>query len=78
MVRVYFFSPKANKILELYLELVPPGESQRLIGKWENSNDSRITSLEWLNAHDESLILVGSDDGSLRAWKPDYEKGKPK
>ena len=54
------------------------GETQRLIGKYENSNDSRITCVEWLNSHDDSLVMIGSDDGSIRVWKPDYEKGKPK
>lgn len=48
------------------------------MGRWENSNDSRITSVEWLNSHDESLAMVGGDDGSVRVWRPDYEKGKPK
>ena len=58
--------------------VTPAGESHKVIGKWENSNDSRITSLEWVNAHDESLIMVGGDDGSLRFWHYNSEKGKPK
>ncbi|XP_069683368.1 regulatory-associated protein of mTOR [Periplaneta americana] len=32
------------------------------------SKVSRITSLEFVNCHDVSLLLVGSDDGSLRLW----------
>ena len=54
------------------------GESQRIIGKWDNSNDCRITTIEWVNAHDESLVMIGGDDGSIRIWKSDGEKGKPK
>jgi len=42
----------------------------------DNSNDSRITSIEWMNCHDESVIGVGADDGSVRVWKPDYDGGK--
>ena len=32
------------------------------------SKASRITSLEFVNNHDVSLLLVGSDDGSVRLW----------
>ncbi|XP_076243064.1 regulatory associated protein of MTOR complex 1 isoform X2 [Calliopsis andreniformis] len=30
---------------------------------------SRITSLEFINAHDVTLLMAGSDDGSIRLWK---------
>lgn len=36
------------------------------------SKVSRITSLEFLNAHDSALLLAGSDDGSIRVWKNYY------
>ncbi|PSN48417.1 Regulatory-associated protein of mTOR [Blattella germanica] len=35
---------------------------------YERSKASRITSLEFVNSHDVSLLLVGSDDGSIRLW----------
>lgn len=30
---------------------------------------SRITALEFINAHDVTLLMAGSDDGSVRIWK---------
>ncbi|KAK0077123.1 hypothetical protein PV325_004412 [Microctonus aethiopoides] len=33
------------------------------------SKMSRITSLEYINAHDVSFLMTGSDDGSVRVWK---------
>lgn len=30
---------------------------------------SRITALEFINAHDITLLMAGSDDGSVRVWK---------
>lgn len=30
---------------------------------------SRITSVEFMNSHDVSLLMTGSDDGSVRVWK---------
>ncbi|KAK9301643.1 hypothetical protein QLX08_006065 [Tetragonisca angustula] len=30
---------------------------------------SRITALEFINAHDVTLLMAGSDDGSVRVWK---------
>ncbi|RLU18249.1 hypothetical protein DMN91_008605 [Ooceraea biroi] len=30
---------------------------------------SRVTALEFINSHDLSLLLAGSDDGSVRVWK---------
>ncbi|XP_046991838.1 regulatory-associated protein of mTOR isoform X1 [Schistocerca americana] len=32
------------------------------------SKQSRITSLDFVNGHDVSLLLVGSDDGTVRLW----------
>nr|CAD7603780.1 unnamed protein product [Timema genevievae] len=32
------------------------------------SRNSRITSLDFINNHDVSLLLVGSDDGTIRVW----------
>lgn len=32
------------------------------------SKESRITSMEFVNSHDASLLLVASDDGSVRLW----------
>ncbi|XP_012221005.1 regulatory-associated protein of mTOR isoform X2 [Linepithema humile] len=34
-----------------------------------NNAKSRITALEFINPHDLSLIMAGSDDGSVRIWK---------
>jgi WD40 repeat protein len=28
-----------------------------------------VTSLSWINESYESLLLVGSDDGSVKVWK---------
>ncbi|XP_014234805.1 regulatory-associated protein of mTOR [Trichogramma pretiosum] len=33
---------------------------------------SRISSLQFLNSHDVALLMVGSDDGSIRVWKNYY------
>ncbi|XP_015588597.1 regulatory-associated protein of mTOR isoform X3 [Cephus cinctus] len=30
---------------------------------------SRVTALEFINAHDVTLLMAGSDDGSVRIWK---------
>ena len=39
--------------------------------KFHNGNPraSRITTLSWINAADDSLLLVGSDDGMVRVWQ---------
>ncbi|CAG7784958.1 unnamed protein product [Allacma fusca] len=58
------------------VSLYEMGESQKLVNKWENSNDARITSIEWVNSHDDSLVMVGADDGTVRIWNPDGEKPK--
>lgn len=34
-----------------------------------NKVKSRVTALEFINSHDLSLLLAGSDDGSVRVWK---------
>lgn len=36
----------------------------------------RVTSLEFVNAHDRSLVLIGYDDGSLRLWRPPRDRGE--
>ncbi|KAJ3644718.1 hypothetical protein Zmor_022428 [Zophobas morio] len=33
-------------------------------------SSSRITALEWINAHDVAMLMVASDDGSVKVWKP--------
>lgn len=35
----------------------------------QQSKLARITSMEFLNGHDDALLLVGSDDGSCRIWR---------
>ncbi|XP_015778065.1 PREDICTED: regulatory-associated protein of mTOR-like [Acropora digitifera] len=34
-----------------------------------NPKISRITSMDFLNAHDLTLLLTGTDDGSVRVWR---------
>lgn len=34
-----------------------------------NKTKSRVTALEFINSHDLSLLMAGSDDGSVRIWK---------
>jgi len=34
----------------------------------ENSKNTRMTSILWINERNNSLLLVGCDDGSVRAW----------
>lgn len=36
-------------------------------GTW-NRNVSRITTLDLVNAHDNTMLLAGSEDGSVRLW----------
>ena len=41
-----------------------------------NSNSNRvaqITSLDYINAHEDALLLVACDDGTLRLYK-DYDE----
>jgi WD40 repeat protein len=33
------------------------------------SIDSNITDMAWINESSDSLLAVGSDDGSLRIWR---------
>ncbi|OWF51799.1 regulatory-associated protein of mTOR-like isoform X1 [Mizuhopecten yessoensis] len=35
----------------------------------ENPKHTKITSIEFLNAHDDTLMLTGSDDGAVRIWR---------
>ena len=44
-----------------------------------NSNSSRvaqITSLDYVNAHEDALLLVACDDGTLRLYKDYDENGE--
>uniref|UniRef100_UPI00358F8B59 regulatory-associated protein of mTOR isoform X2 n=1 Tax=Myxine glutinosa TaxID=7769 RepID=UPI00358F8B59 len=34
-----------------------------------NPRYSRITAMEFINSHDVSLLLTGTDDGAIRIWK---------
>lgn len=34
-----------------------------------NKVKSRITALEFINSHDLTLLMAGSDDGSVQIWK---------
>lgn len=36
-------------------------------GYWSRGS-SRITALDFINPHDVSLLLVGSEDGAVRVW----------
>lgn len=29
-----------------------------------------MTALEWVNAHDMAMLMVASDDGGIRLWRP--------
>lgn len=42
----------------------------RRYGSFENlhPSHSRMTSMEWVNEAQESLLLTGSDDGVVRVW----------
>lgn len=33
-----------------------------------NRATHRITSLDFINEHDNTMLLVGSEDGSVRVW----------
>uniref|UniRef100_A0A1B0CH83 Raptor N-terminal CASPase-like domain-containing protein n=1 Tax=Lutzomyia longipalpis TaxID=7200 RepID=A0A1B0CH83_LUTLO len=39
-------------------------------GMATQSRYARVTSLEFINAHDRSLVLVGYEDGCVRLWRP--------
>ncbi|XP_072382819.1 regulatory-associated protein of mTOR [Diabrotica undecimpunctata] len=32
--------------------------------------NSKITSMEWINSHDIGMLMVASDDGGIKLWKP--------
>ncbi|RWS30053.1 regulatory-associated protein of mTOR-like protein [Leptotrombidium deliense] len=42
-----------------------------LLGTYSNHNPSptRISSMELINAHDETILMLACDDGSVRLWK---------
>lgn len=46
------------------------------VGQFRNQNEkpSRITSLSWINPHDDALLLAGSDDGVVRVWSSPCEQ----
>ncbi|KAK3091702.1 hypothetical protein FSP39_022003 [Pinctada imbricata] len=35
----------------------------------ENAKSTRITSMDFINPHDNTLLLCGSDDGAVRLWR---------
>ncbi|XP_072037046.1 regulatory-associated protein of mTOR-like isoform X3 [Amphiura filiformis] len=35
----------------------------------QNPKNSRITSMDFLNSHDVTLVMTGSDDGAVRIWR---------
>ncbi|ELU10886.1 hypothetical protein CAPTEDRAFT_199386 [Capitella teleta] len=35
----------------------------------KNPRHTRITALDFINAHDRALVLTGADDGSVRVWR---------
>ena len=39
------------------------------IKKSSLSVDSNVTDMAWINESSDSLLAVGSDDGSLRIWR---------
>jgi WD40 repeat protein len=45
-------------------------DSER-VGQFSNDNarGSKISAVEWVNEHQTSLLLVGSDDGLVRLWR---------
>ncbi|CAG0893874.1 unnamed protein product [Darwinula stevensoni] len=46
-------------------------EKGSLLCTWHNCNakEARITALEYVNAHEENCLLVGTDEGAVRVWK---------
>uniref|UniRef100_A0A9J8DG38 Regulatory-associated protein of mTOR n=1 Tax=Cyprinus carpio carpio TaxID=630221 RepID=A0A9J8DG38_CYPCA len=42
-----------------------------------NPRYTRITAMEYLNGHDCSLLLTGTDDGALRIWKNFADQRNP-
>ncbi|XP_044015926.1 regulatory-associated protein of mTOR isoform X2 [Aphidius gifuensis] len=37
-----------------------------------NKLNTKITTIQYINSHDISLLMTGSDDGSIRVWKNYY------
>ena len=78
MSSVLLFHPYENSIAvacgrdEIKLWNYEEGER---IGSFRNGNEkpSRITSLSWINPHDDALLLTGTDDGVCRVWKTKYD-----
>ena len=78
MSSVLLFHPYENSIAvacgrdEIKLWNYEEGER---IGAFRNGNEkpSRITSLSWVNPHDDALLLTGTDDGVCRVWKTKYD-----
>ena len=33
------------------------------------NDDSNVTTMAWINGSGDSLLAVGSDDGSMRIWR---------
>ncbi len=42
-----------------------------------NPQDTRITTLNWINADSRSLLMIGSDDGIVRFWDSLLETSSP-
>ncbi|KAG5867572.1 hypothetical protein JTB14_029792 [Gonioctena quinquepunctata] len=38
--------------------------------KSSRNTSSKITALEWINSQDIAMLMVASDDGGLRLWRP--------
>nr|ALE20568.1 Raptor [Leptinotarsa decemlineata] len=32
--------------------------------------NTKVTALEWINSHDISMLMVASDDGGIKLWRP--------
>ncbi|XP_055700757.1 regulatory-associated protein of mTOR [Phlebotomus papatasi] len=56
---------------------VPEGNHKPAFGGITmQSRPTRVTSLEFVNAHDRSLLMVGYEDGSVRLWRPPAGEGE--
>ena len=42
----------------------------------QNPRVAQITSLDYINAHEDALLLVACDDGTLRMYKDYDEEGE--
>ncbi|CAH1187445.1 unnamed protein product [Phyllotreta striolata] len=36
----------------------------------KSTSNSKITSLQWINSHDLGMLMVASDDGAVKLWRP--------